>query len=941
MDIQKQLEHILPPARIKTRLIDLLSYAADAGFYSLIPKAVVQPVNEQEIIRLFQFSNEQCIPMVFRTGGTSLSGQSITDGILVDLSQYWDKLQIENDGDTVRVQPGITGGMVNTYLKKYKRKIGPDPASINSAMMGGILSNNSSGMCCGVSLNSYHTVKYIRFILPDGKSFNTEDPTDYDRFAKECPVLFNLLSSIRDKLAADTVLNNRIRNKYQIKNTVGYSVNAFIDFQHPLDIMAHLLVGAEGTLAFIAETVMNTVPDYQFKSTAMLYFPDIFTACQALVPLNNAGARAVELMDRASLHAIENMPDLPAVIRELPENASALLVEFQEDNYEKLEDRVNYFLRDVAQLSLLHAPVFTSNPKEQEYFWKVRKGLFPSVGAVRKSGSTVILEDVAFPVAKLGDAIVDLQQLFKRYEYINAIIFGHARDGNIHFLITPEFNSPSEVTRYDLFMKDVVDMVVKKYDGALKAEHGTGRNMAPFVETEWGGEIYELMKQVKQAVDPKNLLNPGVIINDDKNVHIKDIKPLPTVEHEVDKCIECGYCEHKCPSRNLTTTPRRRIVIRRELKKMEIRGDKENHKILLNQYQYDGMDTCAVDGLCATACPVDINTGELIKRLRRENHSPFANKTALWVAKNFGVMVWTARFALKAGAVVNSLFGKKAMTGITSGIKKIIPVMPLWTDQIASPPSLLPIKRKTNISSTEKIIYYPSCISRMLGSGVNGKKNLMETFLSVSEKAGIEVEVPENVFGSCCSQIFSSKGYNDANKYMANVFIERMWQASKRGTLRIVIDVSSCAYSIKNMRHHLSEENQDRFDRLKILDCVDYLHDMVMPKQQSVQKKGSIVVHPVCSLQKMNTQDKFVHLARHYAEQVTVPVHAGCCGMAGDRGFLFPELTTSATMPEALEVKQHKYDGYYSSTKTCEMAMSAAVNENYESILYLLDEAVS
>ncbi|RYY32038.1 MAG: FAD-binding oxidoreductase, partial [Sphingobacteriaceae bacterium] len=496
MDIQKQLEEILPADRIKTRLIDVLSFAADAGFYTLTPKAVVQPVNEQEIIKLFHFSNAQFIPIVFRTGGTSLSGQSITDGILVDLSQFWDRVKIENEGALVRVQPGITGAMVNTYLKKYKRKIGPDPASINSAMMGGILSNNSSGMCCGVVQNSYHTVKHIRFILPDGKSFNTEVEGDYIRFENECPDLYNLLISIRSRLETDTVLHERIRQKYRIKNTVGYSVNAFIDFQHPLDILAHLLIGAEGTLAFIAETVMNTVPDYQFKSTAMLYFPDIYTACQALVPLNNAGARAVELMDRASLYAIENMPNLPSVIKELPSGASALLVEFQETTYAELEEKVNMFLQDLTRLSLLHAPVFTSNPKEQEYFWKVRKGLFPSVGAVRKSGSTVILEDVAFPVARLGDAITDLQHLFKKYAYHNAIIFGHARDGNIHFLITPEFNSPEEVTRYDLFMGDVVNLVVNKYDGALKAEHGTGRNMAPFVETEWGGEIYELMKQL-------------------------------------------------------------------------------------------------------------------------------------------------------------------------------------------------------------------------------------------------------------------------------------------------------------------------------------------------------------------------------------------------------------------------------------------------------------
>jgi len=941
MDIAKLLEEVLPVERIRSRLIDVLSYAADAGFYSLIPKAVVQPVDEQEIIALFRFSNQNNIPLVFRTGGTSLSGQSITDGILVDLSQYWDGIHIAADGALVRVQPGITGGMVNSYLKKYGRKIGPDPASINSAMIGGIVSNNSSGMCCGVKLNAYHTVKYIRFILPDGKTFNTENAADYARFEGECSGLFAVLLHVRSQLAANAALTQRIRNKYQVKNTVGYSINALIDFEHPLDILAHLLVGAEGTLAFIAETVLNTVPDYRFKSTSLLYFPDIYSACQAILPLNNAGARAIELMDRASLKAIEDLPNLPALIKTLPQGAAALLVEFQENSYEELEIRVNNFLQQVPELSLLSAPLFTSNPKEQENFWKVRKGLFPSVGAVRASGTTVILEDVTFPVSKLGDAILDLQELFRKYNYCNAIIFGHARDGNIHFVITPDFNFPDEILTYDSFMQEVVALVVNKYDGALKAEHGTGRNMAPFVETEWGSEIYQLMKMIKEAVDPNNLLNPGVIINADKQVHVKNIKYLPTVEHEVDKCIECGYCEHKCPSRNLTTTPRRRIVIRRELKKMEDKGDTVNHKKLLHQYQYDGIDTCAVDGLCATACPVDINTGDLIKRLRRENHSAFANKTALLVARNFGAMIWMTRVALKAGSIINKFFGRHAMKNTTLLLKKVVPAIPLWTDQILAPPSLAVLHQTAvQAASEETILYYPSCISRMLGSSVDGKKNLMETFMSVSQKAGIKVKVPANVFGGCCSQIFSSKGYKSAHQYMANDFVETIWEACGHGALKVVIDVSSCAYAIKNIRTHLTDVNKTRYDQMTIWDAVDYLHDMIMPRQPMVNKKRSVVLHPVCALQKLHTQHKFVSLANHYAAKVTVPLNAGCCGMAGDRGFLFPELTASATLPEALEVSRNQYEGYYSSTKTCEMALSQAMGENYESILFLLDEAV-
>jgi D-lactate dehydrogenase len=278
MDIGKLLENILPKERIKCRLVDLVAYASDAGFYYLRPKAVVRPINEEEIVAILKFSHDNNIPVTFRTGGTSLSGQSITDGILVDLKQYWNKILIEDSGERVRVQPGITGTMVNVFLRKHKRKIGPDPSSIDSAMIGGILSNNSSGMCCGVSMNSYHTTKHIRFILPSGKSFSTEVKDDYTRFETECPEIHSSILDLKQQITANPVLSNRIRTKYLTKNTVGYSLNAFIDYSNPLDILSHLLIGAEGTLGFIAEAVMDTVPDYPYKSTAFIYFQDIYSA---------------------------------------------------------------------------------------------------------------------------------------------------------------------------------------------------------------------------------------------------------------------------------------------------------------------------------------------------------------------------------------------------------------------------------------------------------------------------------------------------------------------------------------------------------------------------------------------------------------------------------------------------------------------------------------
>ncbi|MBC7746079.1 MAG: FAD-binding oxidoreductase [Flavobacterium sp.] len=938
LPIPQLLKAIFPENRIKARLIDLVAYAADAGFYHLQPKAVVQPINEFEIIQLFKFSHQHHIPLTFRTAGTSLSGQSISDGILVDLSQHWNKVSIEQNGEMVRVQPGAIGAMVNNSLNKFGKKIGPDPASINSAMMGGIISNNSSGMCCGVHNNSYHTTKYIKFILPNGFTYTTENQNDYERFKLECPAIYKELKQLKTQIEGNSILKEIIRYKYQTKNTVGYSVNAFIDYTEPLDILEHLLIGAEGTLGFIAEAVLATVDDYKCKATAFLYFPDIYDACQAIFPITFAGAEAVELMDRASLKSIEHIKGVPASLKELPSTSAALLVEFQGNAETDLQQKISKFLEIVSELTLLNEPKFSRDPQEQAFFWKLRKGMFPSVGSVRASGTTVILEDVAFPIASLGDGILALQALFALHAYENAIIFGHAKDGNIHFVVTQSFNTAVEIERYDRFLKDVVELVVGKFNGTLKAEHGTGRNMAPFVATEWGTDIYGIMKSLKNVIDPYQLLNPGVIINEDKNAHIQNLKNLPSVEEEVDKCMECGYCEHVCPSRELTLTPRQRIVVRRALLTYRHNGEDAKYKDLLQQYQYDGLETCAVDGLCATACPVDINTGDLVKRLRRENHNRFSNKVALTIAKNFALTQSLAATAVKIGVGLNQLIGKNTMYQLTKGIKNIVPLFPLWSNQI-KPSGKTTLS--TQLALDAEVVYMPTCISRMMGGSSGHQKNIIETIAEISAKAGVKFTIPEKLNALCCGQIFSSKGYHDAYKLSTNQTVEFLWEASQQGKLAIVLDVSSCTQTLQSSRKVLNISNQQNFDALNIIDSIDYISDYILPRVKILKKKNNIVLHPVCSLKKMGLQNKFEKVAKAFAHEVTIPFNANCCGMAGDKGFLFPELTQSATKLEALEVNAvGNYDGYFSSGKTCEIAISDAVGKNYESIVYLVNECI-
>ena len=936
MELIPLLRAVLPNDRIKTRLIDLMTYASDAGFYELIPQVVVQPQTVAEVQGLFSVSKKIGVPLVFRTGGTSLSGQSITNGILVDLSQHWRGITVQQDLGTVTVQPGITGAMVNHYLRPHQLKIGPDPSSITAAMMGGILSNNASGMCCGVAHNSYHTLRTIHFVLPSGNMYNTANSADYERFMKEDATIAQELQQLRAQIMGSEALHERIRRKYRTKNTVGYGLNALVDFEHPLDILAHLLIGAEGTLAFIAEATLTTLPDKPHKATAMLYFASIEDACDSILPLKASGAEALELMDRASLRSVENMKGLPPFFAELPASAAAILCEYQTETPAALDAALLQAAAVNKGLKLLHPAAFTTDAYTRNFYWKMRKGMFPSVGAVRQRGTTVLLEDVAFPVERLAEAVLDLQRLFVQYEYHNAIIFGHAKDGNIHFVITQLLDTEAEIDRYDRFLRAVVDVVVHKYDGALKAEHGTGRNMAPFVETEWGGELYAVMTRIKAVVDPEGLLNPGVIINSSKTAHIEHLKDLPAVEQEVDKCIECGYCEPICPSRDVTMTPRRRIVARRVLARFKKQGQHTAYRQLLKEYQYEGLQTCATDGLCASECPVDINTGELVKRLRKEQHGSFAITVANAMAKHFALVESIGKTGIDALVWVNRLGNLQIVGRLSAALHRLWSGFPVWINEVGPPPKLRP-----QSPDNAQVVYFTACINRLMSSRDAGQPDLQMTFLSLCKKANIPVLLPQNITGHCCGQPFSSKGFVAAANLLEEKTIDALLTWSQQGKLPIVCDFSSCTYTLVHNAAHLSPGYQQKFALLQWRDSVEYLDAVVLPKLDITKPKAKVALHPTCAVQKMGLGTPLQHIAAACAGQVLTPAYAACCGMAGDRGFYYPELTRAAAQMEMQELQSTSTDGQYASACTCEISLSRQLGKRYQHIAYLMDEVSS
>ncbi len=596
---------IIDHERVISDPLRTLAYGNDASFYRLVPQIVIKADNEEEVAALLRASDSCRIPVTFRAAGTSLSGQAVSDSVLIVAGGRWQEHEILDEGRRIRLQPGVIGRQANSWLKPFGKKIGPDPASINAAMIGGIAANNASGMCCGTSQNSYKTVASMCLVLHDGAVLDTGSSASRMAFRESHPELIASLEELGRQVKANDELAGRIRHKFKIKNTTGYSLNALTDYTDPFDIMVHLMIGSEGTLGFISEITYDTVEELPCKASALIIFPSTREACVATAILKDQPVAAVELMDRAALRAVQHKEGMPEYLQSLSPAATALLVETRAAEVAVLRRNIVCICAALAEIPLELPLLFTEKVAEYTRLWNIRKGLFPAVGAVRQSGTTVIIEDVAFPLDKLAEATLELQEILGRHGYREAIIFGHALDGNLHFVFTQDFGSRAEVERYGRLMDEVCTMVVQGYDGSLKAEHGTGRNMAPYVEMEWGREAYELMQKIKALFDPHGLLNPGVILNSNPQVHLENLKPLASTHPLVDKCIECGFCEPVCPSRNLTLTPRQRITVQREISRLRKDArSPERLQSLIGDYIYQGDQTCATDGLCRGACPV-------------------------------------------------------------------------------------------------------------------------------------------------------------------------------------------------------------------------------------------------------------------------------------------------------------------------------------------------
>jgi len=916
------------PTQVRTRPLDLHANAHDASHFLLIPQAVVIAANAGEVGRLLQASAAQGVPLTFRSGGTSLSGQALTDGVLVDVRRHFKDIEVLDNGARVRVQPGVTVRALNARLAPYGRKFGPDPASEGACTIGGVVANNSSGMACGTVDNTYKTLESLTVVLPSGTVIDTGAPGADERLRTLEPDLHEGLVRLSRRVHGNPTSVATIKHQFSMKNTMGYGINSLLDFEAPADILAHLVVGSEGTLGFVAEAVFRTIPLLTHVTTGLLIFPDLEAANTALPALVETGAATLELMDALSLKVGQELPGTPQVILDLAvRDHAALLVEYHADSADRLVElqRVGGELVDGLPLS---APAqFSADAAARAQLWHLRKGLYAAVAGARRQGTTALLEDVVVPVPVLGRTCIELIKLFDKHSYSNSVIFGHAKDGNIHFMLTDTFTGTEQLDRYSAFTEDMVDVILGE-GGSLKAEHGTGRVMAPYVRRQYGDELYDVMREVKRLFDPRGMLNPGVLMDDDPKAHLRHIKTAPPVAEEVDRCVSCGYCEPVCPSRNLTLTPRQRIVTLRALEQARLDGDLVLAAELEKDYDYEAVDTCAVDGLCQSACPVDINTATLVKRFRRANAGPAINGVWGSAAKHWNVVTKGASLALTGV--------RKVPIGVVHAPNKLgrmvlgPDTLPLYSAELPGGGS---VRRRPPPTGTPAAVYFPACVGTMFGPAVDGAPGIQKSFEALCERAGITLLVPPGIDKLCCGTPWSSKGLVAGQATMNAKTLTALRAATKNGQLPIVCDASSCT---EGLRHTIETDTSGT--PMTVIDSVQFALEHILPQLPDHKKLESLALHPTCSSTLMGMNEDLRTVALSVAERVEVSPNVGCCAFAGDRGMLHPELTESATRAEAADVTAMDASAHASCNRTCELGMTRATGKPYRHVLELLEE---
>lgn len=615
----------------------------------------------------------------------------------------------------------------------------------------------------------------------------------------------------------------------------------------------------------------------------------------------------------------------PPLLRELSDSVCAVLMETRAADPETLRRNTEDILAALEGIEQVAPARFTTDAAQCERLWAVRRGLFSAVSSYRAADEFVITEDINIPVERLAEGCAAFRRLFARHGY-DAGVMGHAFHGNFHFTLPTRISDPRELDRLHGFLDDLAEVITRDFDGSLKAEHGTGRAIAPYVRLEWGDTVYAVMREIKALLDPHGVLNPGVMFDEDPHAHLRGLK-LPLTSHpRIDMCVDCGFSEPVCPSRHMAFTPRQRIAAWREITRLEQDGRSDEARQWRAAFAELGESTCATDGLCTTRCPLGIDVASFIRDLRHDALTPMARTIANVAANHFTVATALARTALCAADLAHLALGPEKLEAVSRIMTRLSRQrLPRWTPGLPRPAARV-ARLQPAAAHRETVVYLPSCAARTMGdTRRDPAEGLIDVTVRLLERAGYAVRIPDGVEGLCCGKAFETKGLYAQAETKLRELERALRAASDNGRHPVLCDTSPCLARMKK-----------EIRGLTLFEPVEFARAFLLPRLRFQPVDRRIALHPTCSTRLMGLADAFQELAHGLAAEVVLPQGILCCGFAGDKGFHRPELNASALAGLAEQVRDCS-EGY-STSRTCEIGLAVHGGIPYRNILYLLEE---
>lgn len=889
---------------------DLLKsiYATDGSVYRILPTAVAYPINDQDIKKLIHFAKSEKITLIPRTAGTSLAGQVVGNGIIVDVSKHFTKiLAFDEKNKTVTVQPGVIRDELNIFLKPFGLFFGPDTSTSNRCMIGGMVGNNSSGSTSikyGVTRDK---ILALKTILSDGSDavFNALDKTQFIQKTKGSSLENSIYQTLFTELSKPEV-REEIEKEFPKKNihrrNNGYAVDALLDtevfsqYNEKINL-GKLLCGSEGTLAFTTQVTLK-VDDLPPVHSIMIasHFTSIDESMKAVVVAMKHNLYMAELMDKTILDCTKNN-------REQIKNRffvqgdpkAVLMLVVSSDSMEETQKLANELITDLKQndFGYAHEKLIGEDIQKAINLRKAGLGLLGNI--VGDNKAVACIEDTAVALNDLPNYITEFSEMMEKYDQ-NAVYYAHAGAGELHLRPILNLKKEKDVKAFRTITTDVATLV-KKYGGSLSGEHGDGIVRSEFIPKILGEKNYELLRKIKYTFDPYNIFNKGKIVDpmpmdialryeidriEPEIETITDFSDSEGILKAAEKCNGSGDCRKTvsaggtmCPSYRATKdekdTTRARANALREFLTQSEKTNKFDHKAL-----YQVFDLCLSCKACASECPSNVDVAalkaEFQYQYQKENGIPFRTKM---FAENVKWSKLGSMTPWLTNTLLNMQLSKKVM-GIAP--QRSIPKLARKTV----------IKwYKSNKSRFDKINYSKGQVHLFIDEFTNYyDANVGIDAIEVLSKLGYQVIITDHKESG---RSFISKGLLDQAKNITNFNVEHFKGLVSDETPLVGIEPSAIL-SFRDEYIRLADDKVAAKNISKNTLTMEEFFEKEIKKGNITAKhfnnsKKILKIHGHChqkSLSNMNASFNMLSLPLNF--KVTL-INSGCCGMAGSFGY--------------------------------------------------------